>query len=862
MPSIRSRIIGLLAALALPLIATLVFALASEYRTSMERAEGAALELAVATANGAMQTLDDGFAVLEELSRDSAILALDAPRCAPWLRQVEAILPQFANVVVADTTGIIACSAVPMQIPRPDVSERSWFQAVRATGQPATGRFQVGAITGNPVVVVAHPLWNSDGTLRGVVAAGINLERFQRLIRGLPLPPGAVVTLADDTWKVLARTADPERWIGQTLPGDTVPEREVAPGLGLMTATGLDGIERVFGYATVRKTNWRVYAGVPDTWIYAPVREAAVRRGIIVAGILGVVALLTLLLFRRVARSLTVLVEGTRAAALGAGVRVPETGPSEVRSVARQFNATLLSRERAENELHRARERYASVLRNALSGIFVATADGRFIDVNPALVRMLGYPTETALRSVGVRILFADPDRFDQLVRRASGGERVHGEECEWRRFDDGRVLVRLSCGIAVTPEDERVLEVIAEDVTERRALEEHLLQTRKMEAIGRLAGGVAHDFNNLLTIVRGQAQFLLMELGPDSPLQEHATEIVDATKRGARLTRQLLAFGRRQLVQPLPLDINEIVRNLETMLRRVAGEDIRFLVRPAEGLPAAMADPGQVEQIVMNLVFNARDAMPDGGELIVETAAASVDEEGSRGRAGARPGDFIVLAVSDTGEGIPAELVGRVFEPFFTTKPQGRGTGLGLATVYGIVTQSDGWIEVASEPGKGTRFMVYLPQASGAPVIPEEADAEPPAPGRGVLLVVEDEEAVRKVVVGTLRKGGYQVLEASSGEEALRMVSSHDGLIDLLVTDEMMPGIRGTELASLLLPERRVLRVLFMSGFTDRMPTGPTFAGAPSAFLSKPFAQEELLWIVARLLGREASLSLEGAAG
>jgi PAS domain S-box-containing protein len=632
--------------------------------------------------------------------------------------------------------------------------------------------------------------------------------------------------------------------------------------VGIFRAIGLEGVPRVFGFATVRPTNWRVYAGVPETWIYAPVRQAAIRRGAIVAAILIGVTLLTLLLFRRIARALTILVQGTRAAAEGEGARVPETGPAEVLAVARQFNATLAARDRAEKELRRARERYASVLRNALSGIFVATADGRFVDANPALVRMLGYPSETALRSVSVRVPFADPARFDELVRRALGGERIQGEEVEWRRFDNGRVLVRLSCGVAVTAEGERVLEVIAEDVTERRALEEHLLQTRKMEAIGRLAGGVAHDFNNLLTIVRGQAQFLLMEMGPDSTLQEHATEIVEATKRGARLTRQLLAFGRRQLVQPIPLDINEVVQNLESMLRRVVSDDTRFVMRLGGDLPPASADPGQVEQIVMNLVFNARDAMPAGGELALETTRTTLTEADCRGRAGAMTGNFISLSVSDTGEGIPPDLIGRVFEPFFTTKPQGKGTGLGLATVYGIVSQTGGWIEVDSAPGQGSRFTVYLPLAAEAPAAPEEVGEEPRGDGRGTLLVVEDEDAVRRVVIGTLRQQGYLVLEASHAEEALRVAAAHPGNIDLLVTDEMMPGMRGSQLATDLLPKRRGMRVLFMSGYTDRIPTGPTFAGAPSAFLSKPFSHEDLLRTVARLLRREAALVLEGASG
>jgi PAS domain S-box-containing protein len=857
--SIRERIVALLLALALPLVAIVAFALVREYRTSAERAEGGAVELAVAMANAVQQVLDGGHSVVASLARDPAILALDAPACAPWLREVTGMVPQFANIVVADTAGTVVCSAHPMET-RISLADRAWFDMLRRTMSPVTGRYLVGNITGQPVVPVAHPLVSADGAFVGVVAAGLDIAHFQQLVEGLPQPTGAVVTLADDEWTVLARSTDPERWIGQTLPGDTVPETAVTEEAGLMKATGLDEITRVFGFANVQGPGWRVYAGVPEAWIYGPVRAAAVRRGIAVAAVLAAVAVLTVLLFRRVARSLSALVDGTRRAAQGEGARVPEVGPAEVVAVARQFNTTLAARDRAEAELRRARERYASVLHNAPYGIFVARVDGQLIDVNPALVRMLGYASQGALRAATAQQIFADACAFDQLLRRALAGERLQGQEVEWRRRDGGPVLASLSCSVTVTADGERILEVIAEDVTERRALEEHLLETRKMEAVGRLAGGVAHDFNNLLTIVRGQAQFLLLGMGEEAVDAEHAREIIHATDRGARLTRQLLAFGRQQLVQPVSLDLNETIRSLQTMVRHVVGDDIQLLMRLGSGLPPVSADPGQVEQIVLNLVFNARDAMPDGGQLIIHTAAVRLSEADCRGRRGARPGDFLQLRVTDTGEGIPPALIDRVFEPFFTTKPHGRGTGLGLATVYGAVSQSGGWIEVGSEPGRGARFTVYLPQATETPVPAVEAPVDRSVPARGTVLLAEDEDAVRRVVAIALRRRGYVVLEASGGDDALRVAAAHDGPIDLLVTDEMMPGMRGTQLASELVSRRAGLRVLFMSGYTDRVPPGSTYDGAPSAFIAKPFSHEQLLQIVATLLRREPAAAERGS--
>jgi PAS domain S-box-containing protein len=849
--SLRSQIIGLLLALALPLGAILAFSFMSEYRVSAERAEGAAVELAVATANGVAQVLGDADASLAELARDLTVLALDGPGCVPWLREVNMVMPQFSNIAVVDATGDIVCSAVPLGEAGMNVRDRSWFSAVSSTRAPAIGRFQTGDITGRSIVVVARPLLARDGSFRGAVVAGVDLRRFQSLLQDLPAPPGAVVTLADDAWTVLARSRDADRWIGQTLPGDTVPERLIAPGAGMMRASGLDGISRVFGFATVRGAQWRVYAGVPETWIYGPVRDAGLRRAIAFALVLIGVSILTLLLFRRVAHALEALVESTRAAATHTGVRVPEEGPSEVVHVARQFNATLASRERAETELVLARERYRSVLRNAVSGIFVCTPRGLFVEVNPALVDMLGCANEAQLSAIDAHDLFVDPEMFDSLASRALAGERLHDVEVEWRRVDDTALCVRLSGSAAKTLTGERVLEWIAEDITERRALEDQVLQTRKLDAIGRLAGGVAHDFNNLLTIMRGQAQFLLMEMSDQDPLREHAVEIVEATTRGARLTRQLLAFGRRQMVQPVPLDINDVVRGLETMLRRVMGENVRIVTHLSDAIDPVLADPGQVEQIVMNLVLNARDAMPAGGEVVLVTDAQQLDADACRGRPGAREGRFTSLTVRDTGQGIAPELIGRVFEPFFTTKPHGAGTGLGLATVYGIVSQTGGFIEVASDPEAGTSFAVFLPVVDASPAVDAPQPTPDSEPASGSILVVEDEAAVRRVVSGILRQQGFRVAEAGSAEEALTVAATLPDL-DLLLTDEMMPGLRGSQLAERLIRDRPALRVLFMSGYTDQPPTGSSFQGVPSAFLPKPFSQQTLLELVARLLRRE----------
>ena len=379
----------------------------------------------------------------------------------------------------------------------------------------------------------------------------------------------------------------------------------------------------------------------------------------------------------------------------------------------------------------------------------------------------------------------------------------------------------------------------LAADITERRQLEAQLRQSQKMEAVGRLAGGVAHDFNNLLTVITGYAYMLVQDVGETEPLRANAEEILRAVDRASALTSQLLAFSRRQVAKPRPLDLTALVANMDRMLRRVIGEDIDLAAELAPGLPKVKADPGHIEQVIMNLVVNSRDAMPDGGRITIRTAAVQLDADFARYHPGARPGPYVALAVADTGHGMSDEIKAHLFEPFFTTKEQGKGTGLGLSMVYGIVRQCGGEITVASQPGHGTTLTIYLPQieASG-----DEAAAAP-APavlerGWETILLVEDEDEVRRLVRGVLMQQGYTVLEAADPDDALRLAADFAQPIDLLLTDVVMPHMSGVELARRMAVARPGMRVLFMSGYTE----DPALQdGGVTPFIRKPFTPRDL---------------------
>jgi two-component system cell cycle sensor histidine kinase/response regulator CckA len=394
-----------------------------------------------------------------------------------------------------------------------------------------------------------------------------------------------------------------------------------------------------------------------------------------------------------------------------------------------------------------------------------------------------------------------------------------------------------------------RALKDKAERIARRR-LEEQLQQAQKMEAIGRLAGGVAHDFNNLLTIISGYSQLILDRLPSDDPTRAHVNQIRGAGERAAALTRQLLAFSRKQVLEPRVLDLNEVVGGIDKMLRRLIGEDIDLLTVNSSGLWLVRADPGQVEQVIMNLVVNARDAMPQGGRLTIEMSNVDIDGSYPDRNPAMVPGRYVTLAISDTGAGMAAEVKERAFEPFFTTKEHGKGTGLGLSTVYGIVKQSGGYIWVYSEIGKGTTFKIYLPAVGEN--ISESQRTElrsRSAWGCETILVVEDNESVRKFVRSVLEPKGYDLLEADGSEDAAKLIEKHSGPIHLLLTDVVMPRLSGPELAARLAPHHPESKVLYMSGYTDNAIVHHGVLDPGTHFLQKPFVPEALMQKIREVL-------------
>jgi two-component system cell cycle sensor histidine kinase/response regulator CckA len=529
--------------------------------------------------------------------------------------------------------------------------------------------------------------------------------------------------------------------------------------------------------------------------------------------------------------------------ALRSGVRDFVTKSREYLDYVPEAVRRVLEQVHMERRLAESEARLGAIIASAQDAILAVDSMGAVTLFNPAAERMFACAADGALGRPATMFL---PEMSGDASARESQGRM----SLEWGLRTDGeRFPVEASQSGGDGP-DAGARTIIVRDVTERRRLEAQLRHAQRMEAVGRLAGGVAHDFNNLLTVISGYTEMILDDLPPTDRLREPVLMMRQAGEQAAALTSQLLAFSRRQVIEPQVLELNTVVSNLTKMLRRLIGEDIELSVALNPALDRVRVDPRQVEQILMNLAVNARDAMPDGGRVTIETANVTVDEHFAQTTPGVTPGRYVLLAVTDSGHGMDESTRSKIFEPFFTTKDPGKGTGLGLAMVYGIVQQAKGHIEVYSEVGHGTAFKMYLPSVDGGavPSIQEE-DLTAAMHGTETILLVEDAEGVRALLADVLTMYGHQVLVARDGEEGVRLSEEHQGPVDLIVTDIVMPRLGGRELVERVSLQRPKIRALYLSGYTDEavMRHGVLEAGA--AFLQKPFTARQLMTKVRQIL-------------
>ena len=514
----------------------------------------------------------------------------------------------------------------------------------------------------------------------------------------------------------------------------------------------------------------------------------------------------------------------------------------------------ISERKRAEEELEKSEEKYRKLFENAMYGVFLAKPDGTLLDVNPAMVDMLGYASKEELLSKNLeRDIYENPAERKQILEKATPDKRVEGIEVNWIRKDGKTIPVRISGAVILTGDGDALHEVIVENVAESKKLEQQYLQSQKMEVVGLLAGGISHDFNNLLGVILGSADLLLDDAAPNQ--QRHLEAIKKAGQSAAHLIRQLLAFSRKQVLHPALLNLNGVVIDVGKMLQRIIGEDVRIVTDLDTGIGAIRADRGQIEQILLNLATNARDAMPNGGTFTVRTQNAELSQDDVSRYAYIQPGAYVRLRVSDTGVGMSEEVRTRIFEPFFTTKEKGRGTGLGLATVYGIVKQSGGYIWASSEIGSGTTFDIYLPRLQEE-VPAETRDLQPRGEyprGTETILLLEDDDSLRQVMCEFLMASGYNVLQANRAEIAADLATQYKGAIPLIISDVVLPEISGPKAVSKLKRLHPEMQALFVSGYAE-VPVAQQLIAEGAVLLQKPVSRIDLLEKVDEILHSKLS--------
>ena len=714
------------------------------------------------------------------------------------------------------------------------------------------------------LVSFAEPVLDG-GSLRGVLIGTVDLRSFARTFAHAALPGDAVVTLVDRDEVVIGRSHDAAGWIGRPLHGSRGP----APNMGAEGVRELEvrGDRQLVAYSQVPELGWRVYVAVPSRAALAGAARELERDVLLALLTLGVALALAVVVARRMVQPLQALAADAEALAAGEPPRhARPDAAGELGMLAHTFRemaATIAARTAA---LHTSEQRYRLLFDASPLPIYVADlATYRLLAVNDAAVMQYGWSREelTArtmldLRPPSERLRFLSTARA--LDEAQAFNERANAGV--WRHLRKDGSTIDVEVFTAITEYEGRPARLsIPVDVTGRRRAEqalqesqEQLRRSQKMEALGRFAGGIAHDFNNLLTGILGYCDLALADLQPGAPEREDFEAIRAAAQRAAALTGQILGFSRGRVVQAVPLDLNDVLAELEPMLARVIGEHIRMETHRASVLDPVLADPGQLEQVVLNLALNARDAMPDGGTLSILTRNERVEAH-DPAHPGVPAGDWVVLELADSGVGMDGETQARIFEPFFTTKERGQGTGLGLATVYGIVRQAGGTVRVRSTPGEGSTFTLYLPRT----VVAREARRpEAPAPaargGGETVLLVEDEDAVRAIARETLARWGYRVLLAPDGAAALTLARRHHEPIDLLLTDVVMPGLHGRALAEALQRDRPSLRVLFMSGYTEDEVLHRGISTEALAFIAKPFTPDALAARVRAVLDADPS--------
>ena len=794
--------------------------------------------------------IEQSYAALRPLAHHPSVIARDVRACDQLFGQLLPGFPHLLNIVAADMQGFNTGSALPGPKTRQlNYRDRRWFQAASA-GSTVVGDLSISKRFNVPAIMIAMPVKDGDRQV-GVVGMSLDLVKVRKGIhktQQLPRPPRAMSLMP----RVMSLSAS-ARIEGNQEHGETCSTVKLIadPGSGRIQGVGSDGIERMYSVAPIPNTEWVAVVGMPTAVAYQNAALAARRYLLVITGAAVMAALLALLLSANISRRARTVTAAMREMEHGNySVQVPVQGGDELAVVADSFNRMAHQCKTAEEELRRSSSFVSTVLEGIGEGVIMVDRNFRILSANSGYCRQLKLTREEVIGRTCHKL----SHHSDTPCRpEAEGGcacavrkcfETGEEQRAIHRHLDQNgaplyvetRAYPLMDAAGAVTS----AVETLA-DITDRRQLESQLFHAKKMEAIGLLAGGVAHDFNNLLTAIVGYANLLHMQLPAGEDKRQHVDQILAAAERAAGITRGLLAFSRKQAMEPAPLRLSEVVRGVEAILRRIIGTDVDLRVDLAPNEFPVLADATQLDQVILNLCTNARDAMPGGGTVTIATEVVVLDRSSGKHQGTLQEGTYMLLSVADTGAGMDDATKEKIFEPFFTTKQIGKGTGLGLSIIYGIVKQHGGAIDVASEPGRGTTFHVYLPVSAGTANMVKAPDL-PIVGGSEVILVAEDDSTLLTLAVNILRSYGYQVIPAHDGVDAVEKFRGHPDTVDLVILDVLMPRMNGREAFEEIRKHHEDIRTLFMSGYSTDVLDRKDTLSEDFRFIPKPFSPSELL--------------------
>ena len=877
--SVRLRLLGLVLLAGLPTLGLVLYSGIEQRRRAEERSLEQARHLTELACVNIDHALHDAQVLLESLAQTPELRGGDDDACEQLFREVlsreagyvpRSLRPAriasrrpgeapgdsaravprrlpYSAIVFADLEGRVVASSVPLAMPV-SISDRPYFQLALATHTFAFSALPVERVTQRPGMAVAYRVLGRDERVRGVLIVAVEVGWLSATVAGGLLPAGGELLVLDSRGTILTRFPAAGRYVGQAYTDVPVIHEVLTRKEGEVQAASLDGVVRLWSFRPVTVAPGNdifVALGFAPKLIFA---EADRETGFLAVAVALIVATTALALWlwaqRFILRPVDTLIRTTRRLReghLSARAELKETG--ELGELGRSFDEMAEDLQIREQELRASKQTMEAVLASSPVAIMTLNRQGRVTLWTPAAERLFGWSAEEVL---GREVPFAVPEQAPGprgLGALLAAGEPFMDVECAGVHREGGRLELSVSSLPLTKPDGTVTGQVVAAaDLTARRQLERQLQQSQQLEAIGRLAGGVAHDFSNLLTVIQGLSESVLDRPGLDAAARHDLEGVRQAAARGSELTGQLLAFGRRQAAQPQVVDLNALVAGMTGMLRRLIGEDIQLETRLEARLAQIEVDPAQIEQALTYLLVNAREAMPKGGTLIIETANQACADRVERRCQGGCQGTCVTLSVSDTGACMDAETLEHVFEPFFRTGERTPGKGLGLAAVHGIVQQCGGDIEVASEPGRGSTFRMFIPHLESTQTgAPEAHGARDAARSSNTVLLVEDEKGVREVARAALEKAGYRVLEASQGQEALEVAGRHEGPIALLLTDVVMPEMGGPELARQLRQSLPGIRVLYFSGYAAGQDARQA-AGFDAPFLAKPFRPATLV--------------------